>query len=655
MKRTCVVLTIAAIGLGMLLLTFTLAPRYASPVRAAPRSDRLPLEALGKGMYAPLYQGNEIECTVTYTTTDSLNNVNACPPGESVQYCAENRATALSSYDNLALIENTNVPGGQEREVAVHEDWFRLDNAQVGALYQVEAVPDRTRNYNLGIIVYDKDYVEVTSDRDALDYRAEVSFEAQNIGPYFVRVFQVTQDCSGRAYHLTASKDQPTATPTTTPGPTADEDAYEPNDSFEQADQDRPTLPIQVPIVLDLSFHSADDADYFRFYAKAGRWYQATTSDLNLVDTLLEVYDRDRTRVARDDDGAGGLASEATWKGDYDGYYYILVQNNVDSVGSYRLTLDEVGAPATATPGPSPTPGATPRGTADDCEPNPDFSDACVIPVNETQDFNFVPAFEEGPDNDFYKLWIKEGLHLRCETSNLSPGVDPNMILFSGPSWDQAIGGNDDIEPCNYNSRVDYYATYSGWLYVLVGTGDRTPSDVMNSNYSLRCEKSTTPFDQARTPEATAPPDDSGKLPSPQPTRTPTSAESPIATPTPEAQGLSVRTLTTPTPVPTPGPCSLPIGVLVYYDANGDGQPGAGEGITGVSVQAYDIATNELLGQGFTDVQGSLSLTVTTQGPVRVSVPFLGFSRLIPKPAEDQEEVGVQVRVPPQSLPGGSP
>lgn len=654
MRRSYVVVIVAVAGLVLLLLSLSVLLPYAEPARAATGSSEHPFRVVREG-FRPLYQGNEVDCTVTYTTTDSLNNVNACPVGQSVQYCAENRATTLSSYDNLALIDNTDVPQGEQREVSVHDDWFRLDNAQVGAAYYVEAVPDRTRNYNLGIIVYDKDYVEVDSDTEALDNQAEVSFAPQDIGPYFIRVFQITQDCSGRTYHLNASKDQPTPTPTRTPAPSADEDDYEPNNSFEEAQRDETTLPIRVPILLELTFHSVDDIDYFRFYTKEGRWYDATTSDLDLVDTLVEIYDGDRTRVARDDDGAGGLASQAAWKAQYDGYYYIVVRNNVSSRGSYNLTLNEVGAPATATPGPSPTPGATPRTRADECEPNPDFVSACVIPINQTLEFNFVPAFEEGPDNDFYKVWVKEGLHFRCETSDLAPGVDPNIILFSGPSWDQAIGGNDDIESCNYNAGLNYYATYAGWLYVLVGTGDRTPSDVMNSSYSLQCEKSTTPFDRARTPEATAPADDAGKLPSPQPTQTPTSVESPITTPTPEAQGLSVRTLTTPTPAPTPSPRFMPIQVLVYYDGNDDGQAGAGEGIRGVSVQAYEASTNELLGQGFTDAEGRLSLTVASRGPVRAAIPFLGFSRLLPTPQEGQEEVSVMVRVPPHLLPVGSP
>ncbi len=653
MKRSYLLVVMTAAALSLLAILFSALPMHSGAAMADSDSNANPFEKLQGAVYAPLYQAQQFECTVTYTTTDSLDNVNACPVGESSEYCANNKATTLSSYDNLALIAETDVPEGEEREVAVHEDWFRLDNADVDALYTVQAVPDRTRNYNLGIVVYDLNYDEVDSDEDPLDNSSEVTFQADSVGPYFFRVFQLTGDCTGRTYDLNASKVEPTATPTLTPMPSTDEDAYEPNDSFEEAMAGAPTLPIQVPILLELTFHTDDDVDYFRFYTKSGRWYQATTSDLNLIDTLVEIYDSNQTRIERDDDGAGGLASQASWRASYDGYYYIVVQNNVNSAGSYNLTIDEITAPATATPG-TPSPGPTPRARADDCESNPDFERACVIPVNQTQTFNFVPVVGEGPDNDFYKIWVKPGLHFRCETSDLSPGVDPNMIVFSGPSWDQAIGGNDDIAPCDYNSALNYYSTYSGWLYVLVGTGDRTPPDILDSSYSLQCEKSTEPFAATSTPRPTATSDSSGKLPTAEPTETPratpTRAESPVATPTPEASTLSIRPLTTPTPPPTRAPRFVPIDLLVYYDANGDGQPGAGEGIAGISAQAYEVATNELLAQDFTDEQGSLAFTVSAQGPVRISIPFLGFSHLV-----TGAEASVQVRVPPHSRPGGTP
>jgi hypothetical protein len=108
----------------------------------------------------------------------------------------------------------------------------------------------------------------------------------------------------------------------------------------------------------------------------------------------------------------------------------------------------------------------------------------------------------------------------------------------------------------------------------------------------------------------------------------------------------------TPTPAApaTPAPRFLPIRLIVYYDGNGDGQPGAGEGIAGISAQAHEVMSNELLAQDFTDTQGSLEFTVSAQGPVRISIPFLGFSHLA-----TGAEASVQVRVPPQSPPGGTP
>jgi len=220
------------------------------------------------------------------------------------------------------------------------------------------------------------------------------------------------------------------------------------------------------------------------------------------------------------------------------------------------------------------------------------------------------------------------------------------MIVFTGPSWENAIGGNDDREPGDYNSYFSYYATYEGWLYLLLGTGDRTPSNVHSSNYTLLCGMHVP--GQTSTP---GPKD--GSTPAPTPgaqTATPAPPGSPAATPTPAE--VMVRPLTTPTPVPdtTPAPRFIPISLLVYYDANDDHQPGAGEGIAGVSAQAYEAAINQLLAQGFTDEQGNLEFTVAAQGPVRISVPFFGFSQLVAG-----EGASIYLRVPPQTLPGGAP
>ncbi len=547
--------------------------------------------------------------------------------------------------------QNAGIPIGGNVRGTVSEtdelDYFRI-STEVGREYKTSLnVTGQSGGLDLKMSVFNGNRGFIDDDSSSL------TWEASHDSHYILveALLATTTTVQSAQYRVSVNVIAATPTPSETPADTAtpepvDEDDYEPNDTFAEADGEGPTLPIQVPILLELTFHNEDDDDYFRFYAKEDRWYQATTSDLNLVDTLVEIYDADQTRVGRDDDGAGGLASQASWQADYDGYYYIVVQNNVDSVGGYNLTLDEITAPATETPGPSPTPGATPRAEADDCEPNLDFEHACVIPVNETQTFDFLPVLGEGPDNDFYKIWVKSGLHFRCETSELAPGVDPNMIIFSGPSWDHAIAGNDDVEEGNYNSALNYYATYDGWLYVLVGTGDRTPPDIYDSYYDLRCEKSTESFVATSTPQPTA----TSGAPEETPTATPTRAESPPPTVTPGTQALSIRPVTTPTPPATPAPRFVPVSLLVYYDANDDGQIGAGEGITGISAQAYDVATDELLAQGYTDAQGSLDFTVSAQGPVRITIPFLGFSHLV-----TGAEASIQVRVPPRSLLGGTP
>jgi hypothetical protein len=236
-------------------------------------------------------------------------------------------------------------------------------------------------------------------------------------------------------------------------------------------------------------------------------------------------------------------------------------------------------------------------------------------------------------DNDYFKLRIKPGYNYECATSDLDAGIDPNMIVYDQNR--NGIGGNDDVEPGDLNSYFSYYATYEGWLYVLVGYGDRTPSDIYNSSYTLEC-KAAIPGEPTATPVPTGVP---GATSTPRVTAAPPTATT--------AVGPKIRPLTTPTPKPESPSESvvLPISLLIYYDANGDGQPGAGEGVAGISAQAYEASTNSLLVQGITDEQGYLEFTVNAQGPVRVTVPFFSFSQLV------TDEATIRLRVQSSALP----
>jgi hypothetical protein len=617
MKHSRIMLLTATVSLGLLLVMLWIIAGRSDSTMAAPRLDYAasdPLQEINMSMYQ-IYSC----ATLVITTTNGLNN----------NYYTSTVLPPLADYPNLALV--TGDKG--DSSVPAYDDWFRLDNANVDSTYEVKAVPDLTTNYNLGITVYDAGLNEIMADNDPADNnRASVKLVPDSQGPYYFKVSQITPDCSGGTYDLDVTVTDPTPIPTV-PGA----DPYEPNDT-------RGTAYV-FPVVTSASATDANfvpdeppnpDVDWFKFYVKSGRNYRASTSNLSGVDTYVEVYNESGSRVTYDNDGGGGFASRAEWQASYDGYYYIKVTNMVGTSSgndTYDLTVAEISVAATTTPQP-----ASPNPDADRCDRkelgNYDFDHACVIPANVSEEFNLVPPPYGGSDNDFLKIWVKPGLLFKCGTSKLSAGVDPNMILYDHNR--NTIGGNDDVEPGNFNSYMAYYATYEGWMYLLVGTGDRTPPNLSDSNYTLRC-------DMEVPGQATATSTPAGGA-------TPTGTPRP-ATPTPHP-GLTVRPLTTPTPAPvtTPAPRFIPIRLLVYYDGNDDQQPGAGEGISGISAQAYEVATNQLLAQGFTDERGNLEFTVAAQGPVRVSVPFFGFSQLVVG-----EGASIYLRVPPQPLSGGMP
>jgi len=168
---------------------------------------------------------------------------------------------------------------------------------------------------------------------------------------------------------------EPTSTPASTNTPTpptvSGADAYEPNNSFAQAY----TLPVATSLKLSTyagvaNFYPVGDEDWYAFYCKDDKRYQVTTSELSGVDTRIEIRNRNNGGVTSNDDGGGGYASLASFQASYNGYYYIRVHNKVSTTGTYNMSVEEVGSPDTATPGPGPTSGD------DSCEDNGAFSKA---------------------------------------------------------------------------------------------------------------------------------------------------------------------------------------------------------------------------------------------------------------------------------------
>lgn len=497
-------------------------PNVVDSVSAAPSTlmrlneDEIPDEL--KTMPNLAVMQDTISCTLEITTTDKAptNNRNDI-----------NAAAGIANYTNQAL-----VTGDEDDVVPTWVDYYRLDNASINYKYTIQAKPDWTTNYNLGIIVYNANKTPIITDTNTFDNNyGSVTLVAESAGPYFVKVFQISAQCTGHTYSLilgsTAPTSTPSPTPTSTPKPTA----------------------------------------------------------------------------------TSAPAEQPTWMAGFDQY-----------------------------------------------EPNFNFNIATTIASGLTYDMNFIPWGGGDVDNDFLKIRVKPGLQLTCETSDLDPGVDPRVAIYSGPSDAQIITYNDDISLGDFNSRVSYYASYEGWVYILIGQGQRMDTrDTVNSDYSFRCDlvvPGATPVPGSTPGTTTTPVPDKDPIPTLAPTWTPTPQTSPIATPTPTTQAteveLTFRLVASPEPVTaTPEPNGFrTFRVLVYFDENLDGQLGAGEGVTGFFVVALTPDGNEALAQGYTDEQGQLSFTVPTVGTVRVMVPLLGFDRLI-----DATRPEVKVRILPPQLP----
>jgi hypothetical protein len=478
-------------------------------VSASPREYSAVLES-----FSPLVASNgAITCTLEITTTDKS-------PLDNHSF---SQAASIANYTDQAL-----VAGSEDAQVPTQPDYYRLDNALLQTQYTVQAKPDWTTNYNLGIIVYDSNRLPIITDTNTFDNNyATVVLTAESQGPYYFKVFQVSEQCSGHTYSLVLSSQSPTQTPSPTPTTTP------------QPDQPTP---------------------------------------------------------------------QPTWRAGFDVY-----------------------------------------------EPNYGFEKATTLAPGLPYNLNFIPWGGAAVDNDFFRIRVKPGLQLTCETSDLDPGVDPRMVMYSGPGEAYFVAANDDIALADFNSRLSYYATFEGFVYLLVGQGDRMDArDTVQSDYTLTCDLSA---GISLTPAPNKEPTPSYPTITPQPTATPGSATSPIATPRPPEttdaeRTLSFRLITRPDPpTPTPAPSGFrTFRVQVYFDGNLDGQLGAGEGVTGFYVIILSSDSGEELAQGYTDEQGQLSFTVPTISTVRVLIPLLGFDRLAEASKPD-----VTVRIIPPTLPDSIP
>lgn len=384
------------------------------------------------------------------------------------------------------------------------------------------------------------------------------------------------------------------------------------------------------------------DSDYYSVTVSPGNNYRLSFNIIppNPSQLLVRVRILDGA-LALIDEGTNTASVSLTWRAYTMTYYIELVPVTFQPPSAptptptptpgpvlvgYLLSVAQVantpipsptptGTPVpTATPTPPPT--ATPAGTPDAFEPNYDFDHATLIGLGtKYTDLNFVPWTPGTEDNDFFRLWVKPGMVVTCETMDLTPGTDTNMILFDANR--NGIAGNDDVDPRSgdLRSRVTVVVTWEGWLYVLVGQGGR--GIVYGSGYSLQCTVGL-------PPTATPTPTHTPRPPAIPPPPTATPSPTPTAPPTPTPLRLQVRPLL---PTPTPAGPLFEVVVQVFYDANGNGRWDPGEGVADMTVWLVSLQDGRPVARGTTDADGRVRLQARAEGTVRVLIPYLGIVR----------------------------
>jgi hypothetical protein len=449
-----------------------------------------------------------------------------------------------------------------------------------------------------------------------------------------------------------------TNTPTATPGGDVFLDQYEPNNVFDTAY----ATSANAEKLTGITLWPVGDVDFFKFNGKKGSTYQVYTTDVAAgLDTFMKLYDPDGDKLAENDDvDVANTRSQVEFTAKENGFYFAKITNKdpTDPTNKqYSFGVNEI-VPST------PTPTATRIGQLDTCEPNNSLDTACLIGDGAVKaSMNFIPPEGTGTDNDYYRLPVKPGILYTCETTNLSPPNDTNIIFLDHNGNDfQPNLGNDDRALGDPSSLLSWYSTYQGNLNILVGPVNPPSYDESPQfTYDLVCNGlAATP-----TPVPTATvvwrPPSTGSGGGVVPTATPFAY--PTFPPTPTAIDFAnlAPTLAPPPvigfqPLPTATPVTAAqqtttVQVTVYYDSNYNFTPELTEGIMDVAVELYDNASGELLAFGYSNEAGVVRFdSIASSGAVRVEVSYLNYSQVV-----TGVSANILLRVEPRPLPSGIP
>jgi len=413
-------------------------------------------------------------------------------------------------------------------------------------------------------------------------------------------------------------------------------DSYEENDTLVEASGVPATITLP-----NMTIVPAQDPDFWRVVANPGP-LSAQVIGTPGLDLTLNLYDPSGTIIATDNDPAGPNAAVAVTV-PATAYYVFEVTSTTLIEGFYELRINNVPPTLTATPTLTPTPTTpaltpTPEmgGAPDYAEPNYDFAHAYRIAVGDRlEGLNFNSGTAGAQDNDFFVMPVRTGVQYVCQTEDLGPALDTNIIVYRSADTNDWIGGSDDVDTQSeaINSQLVFSGPHDGDVYILVGYKFPDPADIRypgQATYTFSCNAS---------------------LPTPTPVPYVAGAGGGSLNATPQATPLAIAMFSRPTllPSPTSAPVGmLTAGILIGYDKNDNHEIDPTEGVVGMSVRVIDAATNTQLANGFTGMSGNVSFTIPTNHDIQVVVPFLGMARDF-RPGSDASWV---ILIPPANAPG---
>jgi len=215
------------------------------------------------------------------------------------------------------------------------------------------------------------------------------------------------------------------------------------------------------------------------------------------------------------------------------------------------------------------------------------------------------------------------------------------------------LAGNDDEAVGVLSSKVTYHATYTGWLYVLVGPNVEVNYNVSDQyEYDLNCTSSFAPPTAIPQPTSLPPPPPSQAQTAATPGAAPEVGGG-VATIMPDSQQIASldeaarQIIITPleTIVAPAAPAAGSFAVTIHR-APADAAENNPEGVGNMPVALYD-AGGDLLAFGFTNTQGDLAVDIMSAGSeINVVIPYLGLREVVTYP----ETRFLEITLPPLEM-----